>query len=90
MVPFSFAKNRPLVIPENWQRWLQDSLHSNGRSVEDYEQERARLEKKQHRLKRMYMDMELGDEEYQAERQRVQERLAAITPPETAELAKLP
>jgi site-specific DNA recombinase len=77
-----------LVIPDNWQRWLQDSLHSHGRSVEDDEQERARLEKKLQRLKRAWLDLEVNDEEYQAERQRLQDRLTAMTPPETAELAQ--
>ena len=77
-----------LDIPDDWQRRLQASLQGNNGNLEDYEQERGRLKKKLQRLKRAYLDMELTDEEYHTERQRVRDRLAAITPPETVDVAK--
>jgi len=77
-----------LSIPDDWQKRLRAGGGCHGHEGQTVEQERDRLEKKLERLKRAWLDLELTDEEYQAERQRVRDRLAAITPPEAAELAQ--
>jgi hypothetical protein len=63
-------------------------LHNNGHNPQELEQERERLEKKLQRLKRAYFDLEIDEQEYKSERQRVLDRLSALTPPETHELVQ--
>jgi hypothetical protein len=52
------------------------------------ERERERIEKKLDRLKRAWLDLELEDKEYQAERQRLRDRLSALTPSEAHEFVQ--
>jgi hypothetical protein len=77
-----------LSIPDDWQKWLSASLRNNGHDPEELERERERVEKKPDRLKRAWLDLELDDKEYQAERQRLRDRLSALTPPEAHEFVQ--
>ena len=69
-----------MELPQTWQLQVVDVLNSLDERV-SAARERDRIEEKLRRLKRLYLDLELAESEYEVERNRAEVALASIAVP---------
>ena len=71
-----------LKPPEGWRERILDLLKVEEEDVESWRAEKARLEEKLNRIRQMYKEVEITEEEYRGELVQTKERLASLNPPE--------
>jgi hypothetical protein len=69
-----------LVLPENWREQVEALIPANDQRFA-YVAQRAALERKLARLKTLFIEGDLSQQDYRAERARVEDELARVQPP---------
>jgi len=76
---------RDLVLPDDWRQQVNSYL-SGGPDLEQVERQRALLEARLERIRRLYIDGDLTEGEYEQERNKTKRELAQLVTPEAVSI----
>jgi site-specific DNA recombinase len=76
-----------LALPEDWRQQINGFLNG-GPNLAEVERQRKILEAKAERIKRLYVDGDFSEEEYDRERDKVRWELAQLVTPEAVSIEK--
>lgn len=76
-----------MVIPEGWKQQINSYLNG-GPNLETVERQRKVLDAKLERAKKLYIDGDLTEEEYERERDRTRAELAKLSPPDAVNVER--
>jgi site-specific DNA recombinase len=76
-----------MELPEDWRQQINGFLNG-GPNLEEVERQRRILEAKTERIKKLYIDGDISEQEYERERDKVRYELAQLVTPETVSIEK--